>query len=76
MSKEFGPISFGRSGGAGGQQDSFTKPYSEKTGEHLDGTVRELINRAHRRTTEMMTEKKALVEKVAERLLETEVLSR
>ncbi|KAG0142401.1 hypothetical protein CROQUDRAFT_82170 [Cronartium quercuum f. sp. fusiforme G11] len=73
MSKAFGPISFGRSEGG---QDSFTKPYSEKTGEQLDGTVRDLINQAHARTTEMMTEKKDLVKKVAERLLETEVLSR
>ncbi|KAH9818442.1 ATPase [Melampsora americana] len=74
MSKTFGPISFGRSDGGG--QDSFTKPYSEKTGEMLDGTVREIINQAHQRTTEMMKEKKELVKIVAERLLETEVLSR
>lgn len=74
MSKRFGPISFGRSDGAG--QESFTKPYSEKTGEMLDGTVREIIDQAHKRTIEMMTEKKELVKIVAERLLETEVLSR
>ncbi|EGG06599.1 ATPase [Melampsora larici-populina 98AG31] len=73
MSKAFGPISFGRSDGG---QESFTKPYSEKTGEMLDNTVREIIHQAHKRTTEMMNEKKELVKIVAERLLETEVLSR
>ncbi|PLW17315.1 hypothetical protein PCANC_14135 [Puccinia coronata f. sp. avenae] len=73
MSRDFGPISFGRSDS---QQESFQKPYSEKTGEHLDSTVRALINQAHKRTTELLTEKKDLVDKVAQRLLEREVLSR
>lgn len=72
MSDKFGPISFGRQDG----QESFTKPYSEKTGEQLDETVRALINEAHRRTTELLTEKKEQLEKVALRLLEKEVLSR
>ncbi|KAA1111055.1 AAA ATPase afg3 [Puccinia graminis f. sp. tritici] len=73
MSRDFGPISFGRSDS---QQESFQKPYSEKTGEHLDSTVRALINQAHKRTTELLTEKKELVDKVAQRLLDREVLSR
>lgn len=73
MSRDFGPISFGRSDS---QQETFQKPYSEKTGEHLDSTVRALINQAHKRTTELLTEKKDLVEKVAQRLLDREVLSR
>ncbi|KAI7964249.1 hypothetical protein MJO29_004676 [Puccinia striiformis f. sp. tritici] len=73
MSPDFGPISFGRSDS---QQESFQKPYSEKTGEHLDSTVRALINHAHQRTVQILTEKKTLVDKVAQRLLEREVLSR
>lgn len=73
MSRDFGPISFGRSDS---QQESLHKPYSEKTGEQLDSTVRALINQAHRRTTKLLTEKRELVDKVAKRLLEQEVLSR
>ncbi|MBW0477746.1 hypothetical protein O181_017461 [Austropuccinia psidii MF-1] len=73
MSQDFGPISFGRSDG---QSESFHKPYSEKTGEQLDSTVRNLINEAHQRTRRILTEKQELVEKVAKRLLEREVLSR
>lgn len=72
MSEKFGPISFGRQDG----QESFTKPYSEKTGEQLDETVRALINQAHKKATDLLTEKRDLLEKVALRLLDKEVLSR
>lgn len=54
----------------------FEKPYSENTAQIIDAEVRTLINKAHERTTELLTEHKENVEKVAERLLKQEILSR
>nr|CAD7194965.1 unnamed protein product [Timema douglasi] len=52
------------------------KPYSEKTAQLIDGEVRDLINRAHTHTTELLTKQKENIVKVAERLLKTEILAR
>lgn len=52
------------------------KPYSESTAQLIDAEVRELIQKAHKRTTELLTEHKDQVEKVAERLLKQEIISR
>ncbi|KAI5644801.1 peptidase family m41 domain-containing protein [Phthorimaea operculella] len=52
------------------------KPYSEKTAELIDSEVRELIDSAHKHTTELLTKHKPNIEKVAERLLKQEILSR
>lgn len=52
------------------------KPYSESTAQMIDAEVRELIQNAHKRTTELLTEHKEQVEKVAERLLKQEIISR
>lgn len=54
----------------------FTKPYSEDTAQLIDAEVRDLIARAHERTTELLKNKKEEVAKVAERLLKNEILSR
>ena len=70
MNPVVGPLSYKR------DEQSFTKPFSEKTAELIDGEVRKMITNAHRRTTELLTEKKAEVEKVAQLLLAKEVLSR
>lgn len=94
MNKVIGPVSYGnpekREGG-------FTKPFSEKTGEMLDGEVRKMItcvgwlkhtpkldtdyichlfSDAYERTRQLLTEKKSDVERVAQRLLQKEVLTR
>ena len=55
---------------------SFDKPYSEHTAQLIDSEVRELIERAHVRTHDLLTEHKENVMKVAERLLKQEILSR
>ncbi|OAD52151.1 AFG3-like protein 2 [Eufriesea mexicana] len=55
---------------------AFDKPYSEHTAELIDTEVRELIDRAHKHTRNLLTEHKENVSKVAERLLKQEILSR
>lgn len=40
------------------------KPYSESTAQLIDTEVRSLISQAHKRTTDLLTEHKADVEKV------------
>ncbi|MBV9963966.1 MAG: ATP-dependent zinc metalloprotease FtsH, partial [Parafilimonas sp.] len=54
--------------------NSFTKPYSEKTGEIIDEEVRKLIEKAYEKTKALLTEKKQQVETLAKELLVKEVL--
>ncbi len=56
------------------QDNSFTKPYSEKTGEMIDEEVRKLIETAYIRTKALLTERKYEVETLAKELLVKEVL--
>uniref|UniRef100_A0AAQ5ZGV0 AAA+ ATPase domain-containing protein n=1 Tax=Amphiprion ocellaris TaxID=80972 RepID=A0AAQ5ZGV0_AMPOC len=52
------------------------KPYSEATARLIDTEVRTLISEAYQRTQQLLNNKKAEVEKVAQRLLEKEVLDK
>ncbi|XP_053186306.1 AFG3-like protein 2 isoform X2 [Scomber japonicus] len=52
------------------------KPYSEATARLIDTEVRTLISEAYQRTHQLLSDKKAEVEKVALRLLEKEVLDK
>ncbi|HEX5154003.1 MAG TPA: ATP-dependent zinc metalloprotease FtsH [Parafilimonas sp.] len=56
------------------QDNSFTKPYSEKTGEMIDEEVRKLIEAAYIRTKALLIDKKHEVETLAKELLVKEVL--
>jgi len=56
------------------QENSFTKPYSDETAKMIDEEVRKLIDEAYVRTIKLLTDKKAQVEKLAEALLDKEVL--
>lgn len=56
------------------QETSFTKPYSEETSRLIDEEVRKLIDEAYERTKKLLTEKREQVAKLAEALLEKEVL--
>ncbi len=56
------------------QENSFTKPYSEETSKIIDQEVRKLIDDAFARTKKLLTDKKEEVTKLAEALLEKEVL--
>src|SRR5690606_29854428 len=56
------------------QDNAFTKPYSDETAKLIDEEVRKLIERAYERTKQLLTEKRNEVEKLAEALLNKEVL--
>ena len=49
--------------------------YSAETAKIIDDEVRDIINDAYQRTFDLLTQKKPLLETVAQRLLEREVLS-
>ena len=53
---------------------NFTKPYSDETAKMIDEEVRKLIDKAYERTKSLLLEKKPEVEKLANALLEKEVL--
>ncbi|VDM48206.1 unnamed protein product [Toxocara canis] len=73
MSQKVGPLSFQT---AGPGEMSFDKPYSEATAQLIDQEVRELVNTALTRTRELLLSKQPEIEKVAQRLLEKEILAR
>jgi ATP-dependent metalloprotease FtsH len=56
------------------QETSFTKPYSEETAKMIDEEVRKLIEISYERTKRLLEEKKEQVIKLAEALLDKEVL--
>ncbi len=56
------------------QETTFTKPYSDETAKMIDQEVRKLIDDAYEKTKQLLREKKADVEKLANALLEKEVL--
>lgn len=55
-------------------ENSFTKPYSEETSKIIDEEVRKLIDEAYESTKKLLSEKSEAVRKLAEALLEKEVL--
>jgi len=53
---------------------NFNKPYSEKTSEMIDHEVRLLIADVYTRTKELLTDKREGLEKLAQKLIEKEIL--
>jgi cell division protease FtsH len=56
------------------QENAFTKPYSDDTAKMIDFEVRHLIDEAYAKTKQLLTDKRAEVETLANALLEKEVL--
>ncbi|MDX9696601.1 MAG: cell division protein FtsH, partial [Bacteroidales bacterium] len=72
MSDKVGHVSFYDSSG---QSDmTFTKPYSEKTAELIDAEAKGLIEEAYKRSKEILTKHMDGLNKLAEILLEKEVI--
>ena len=69
MSEKVGHVSFDLT-------ESPVKPYSEATGTLVDTEVRVMLGAAMERTLDLLKEKKDEVERLAELLLEQEVLER
>jgi cell division protease FtsH len=55
-------------------QDSFQKPYSDETATLIDNEVRKLVESQYIRAKELLTEHREELEKLAQQLLEKEVL--
>ena len=57
-----------------GQEYGFTKPYSEKTAEVIDEEISKLIEEQYKRAKDLLSKNKDKLIKLAERLLEKEVI--
>ena len=72
MSEKVGEVSFYDSTGSKGYD--LTKPYSEKTAELMDQEVKDLVKEIHDRTYKILTEHKDGFVKMAQILLDKEVI--
>ena len=72
MSDKVGQLSFYDSTGARGYE--MIKPYSEKTAELMDSEVKALVGEVHKRTLKILTDHREAFEKVAQMLLDKEVI--
>ena len=70
MNEKVGNVSFNDTQG----EYQFNKPYSEKTSEMIDEEVRGQITRVYARTKQLLTDKRDGLEKLANKLLEKEIL--
>ena len=69
MNEKVGNVSF-----YGMQQDQFQKPYSDETAKLIDEEVRKLVEKEYIRAQALLTERREELNKLAEALLEKEVL--
>ncbi|MEQ8706670.1 MAG: ATP-dependent zinc metalloprotease FtsH [Phaeodactylibacter sp.] len=69
MNEKVGQVSF-----YGMSQDQFQRPYSDETASLIDGEVRKLVESQYIRAKELLTEHRDDLEKLAEILLDKEVL--
>jgi len=74
LNKEIGNISYYDSSGQ--NEFAFQKPYSEKTAEVIDQEVRSIVQSAYERAKNIILENREKLEKLAQQLLEREVIFR
>lgn len=72
LDPEVGNVSYFDSTGT--YQSSFQKPYSEETGRLIDQEVRNLVDKAHSRTSDILNSKRKEMDELASLLLEKEVI--
>ncbi len=72
LNSKIGNISYYDSTGA--NEYGFTKPYSEKTAQTIDEEVSKLIETSYLRAKDILTKNKPLLQQLAEKLLEKEVI--
>jgi cell division protease FtsH len=72
LNEKVGNISYYDS--TGQQEYSFQKPFSEKTAELIDKEIKVLVEKAYERAVALLKENKDKLSKVANRLLEKEVI--
>jgi cell division protease FtsH len=80
MSEKLGPLTYGRPAGMRfldapamfGEERNF----SEETARAIDGEVRSMIDAEHKRARGILTERRAVLDAIARRLLEVETLER
>ena len=70
MNDKVGNVSFNDSSG----ESQFQKPYSDQTAQLIDEEVRVLINAVYTRTKQLLLDKQEGLIKIAEKLLEKEIL--
>jgi cell division protease FtsH len=78
MSEAIGPLNFGENDQQPFLGYSLTqnRNYSEQTAAQIDAEVRSIVEAAHKRTTSIMNQNREGLEKVAQALLEREVVER
>jgi len=76
MSEKIGPVSFGdnRRGLFLGAEFPGTRPYSEKVAAEIDNEVKRIVESAYESVKELLRERRAVLEGLAKRLLEKEVV--
>ncbi len=72
LNEKIGNISFYDSSGQ--SEYTFQKPFSEKTAQVIDEEVSKLVEKAYKRTKEILSANKAKLIRLAEQLLEKEVI--
>jgi len=78
MSEKLGPLQYGQKEEPIfiGKEIARHKDYSEKTSELIDEEVKQIVAGAYKRATKILKEHKDILDKLAKRVLEKEVLDR
>ncbi|MGF1492775.1 MAG: ATP-dependent zinc metalloprotease FtsH [Microcoleaceae cyanobacterium] len=77
MSRTLGPLAYGQSSQArflGGSEPNARRGMSEKTAEAIDQEVREIVETAHQKALAILQKNRVLLDRIAAKLLITEVL--